>query len=156
MRLASIRWTSLAALLGVAACAAHPGEEPLYVLRDQLGRAVAMAGSAQLGGAAPGTTLRVNLAGVEQEVMVGERLGFGPAMAPRPAAAAPVEAAPAPPPTPLAAIPPVAATPLMSAVTSTPLDPPALESATNRRGGETATAPRRRASRPADAASPAM
>jgi hypothetical protein len=134
MRPAQTRWTrllALAALLGAAACTAHPGEEPLYVLRDSLGRAVAMAGASQLGGAAPGTTLRANVGGVEQTVMVGERVGMGPAMAPPATAASPVQTAAAAPATPL---PPVAEVPLLSGVTSAPLSPPAAAP----QGGSTA------------------
>ncbi|WPB83367.1 polyadenylate binding domain-containing protein [Sediminicoccus rosea] len=125
MRHAQPRWTrflALAALLGTAACTSHYGEEPLYVLRDSMGRSVAMAGASQLGGAAPGTTLRANVGGVEQTVMVGERVGMGPAMAPRQAAASPMEMAAAT--APAEPLPPVAEVPLLSGVTSTPLSPP--------------------------------
>ena len=94
--------------VALAACAGLQGEEPLYVLRDSFGRPVAMAGRSQLGDATPGTILRVNLDGVEQEVMLGERIGMGPVMAARPAAE---PAAIAPLAMPAAAMPPVAATP---------------------------------------------
>lgn len=137
MRHPQNRWTrllALAALLGTAACTAYPGEEPLYVLRDSMGRSVAMAGASQLGGAAPGTMLRANLGGVEQSVMVGERVGLGPAMAPQPVAMQPGALQLAAAGGPAASLPPVAETPLMSGVTSAPLDPPATtSSATNRR-----------------------
>ena len=83
----------------------------MYVLRDSFGRSVAMAGRSQLGDATPGTILRVNLGGVEQEVMMGERIGMGPVMAVRPAAE---PAAIAPLAMPAAAMPPVAATPTES------------------------------------------
>lgn len=133
MRHDQTRWTrllALSALLGTAACTGQYGEEPLYVLRDSMGRSVAMAGASQLGGAAPGTPLRVNLGGVEQSVMVGERVGLGPAMGPRPAAAAPVAVAAVAPAAvaPVAALPPVAELPIMGGVTSAPLDPPAASS----------------------------
>lgn len=124
MRRAWPRWKSLLAvplLLGAGACTPHPGEEPLYVLRDSLGRAVAMAGRSQLGDAAPGTMLRVNLGSGEQEVMVGERVGLGSVLTPRPVAP-PAEVAAAP----AAAEAPAEAAPA-AAITSAPLDPPAAE-----------------------------
>ncbi|WP_431301580.1 hypothetical protein [Sediminicoccus sp. BL-A-41-H5] len=130
MRHAQTRWTrllALSALLGTGACAGHDGEEPLYVLRDSMGRSVAMAGASQIGGAAPGTVLRANLGGVEQSVMVGERVGLGPAMGPRPAAAAPVAVAAV---APAAALPPIAEIPIMGGVTAAPLDPLAASSGT--------------------------
>lgn len=93
------RWMPLLAL-GLAACGGLRGEEPLYVLRDSMGRSVALAGSTQLGEAAPGTMIRANLGGVEQELMVGERVGRGPVLAARPAA--------------MPELPPVASTPLVA------------------------------------------
>lgn len=131
MRPAQTRWIrlpALAALLGVTACAGHQGEEPLYVLRDSMGRSVAMAGTSQLGGAAPGTMLRANLGGVEQSLMVGERVGLGPRLASGPVAT-PLEAAvgaAAAPVAPAAALPPVSEVPLLAAtpVTATPLAAP--------------------------------
>lgn len=69
---------ALGALLAATACAVPVGEEPLYVLRDSLGRSVAMAGRSQLGDAAPGTMVRASIGGAEQELMVGERIGMGP------------------------------------------------------------------------------
>ncbi|UPY35382.1 hypothetical protein [Sediminicoccus sp. KRV36] len=80
---------ALAALLTGAACSGTGGQEPLYVLRDSLGRSVAMAGRSQLGDAAPGTMVRANIGGTEQDVMVGERVGLGPVMRPAPAGADP-------------------------------------------------------------------
>ncbi len=118
MRRAWPRWKTLLVLpllLGAGACTPHLGEEPLYVLRDSLGRAVAMAGRSQLGDAAPGTSLRVNLAGVEQDVMVGERVGLGSVLVPR--------AAPAPEQVAAADVPPAAAP--VADIASAPLDPPA-------------------------------
>ncbi|MBS7789703.1 hypothetical protein KTR66_06845 [Roseococcus sp. SDR] len=154
MRHPQTRWTrllALSALLVSTACAGHYGEEPLYVLRDSMGRSVAMAGASQLGGAAPGTRLNVNLGGVEQSVMVGERVGLGPVIRSGTAGASPVQAADAspaqslPPASPEAtapapALPPVAELPIMSGVTSAPLDPPSAAPA----GG---TAANRRAQR---------
>lgn len=140
MRHAQTRWTrllALAALLGTAACTGHYGEEPLYVLRDSMGRSVAMAGASQLGGAAPGTTVRASIGGVEQTVMVGERVGMGPAMAPLVTAASPMPVAAAP--APAAALPPVAEVPLMAMVTSTPLAPPAAEAPTGAATGGAAS-----------------
>ena len=93
--------------LALAACAGLQGEEPLYVLRDSSGRSVAMAGRSQLGEAPPGTIMRVNIGGMEQEVMVGERIGMGPVMAARPAAE---PLAPASLVMPVAAVAPVAVT----------------------------------------------
>ncbi len=131
MRRAWPRWKSLLALpllLGAGACTPHPGEEPLYVLRDSLGRAVAMAGRSQLGDAAPGTTLRVNVTGVEQDVMVGERVGLGPVMTSGAAAAPEQVSAPAAPAEVMAAAAPV------GAITTAPLDPPAAETRESTRG----------------------
>jgi hypothetical protein len=85
-----------AAALGLAGCAGVGGEEPLYVLRDSLGRSVAMAGQSQLGNAAPGSMVRANISGLEQDVMVGERIGMGPVMQARPAGE-PMPSAPEPP-----------------------------------------------------------
>ena len=115
-----IRGVSLLVLaLGVAACSAPVGEEPLYVLRDALGRSVAVAGRAQLADAAPGTMVRANIGGVAQDVMVGERVGMGPLVQPMVAPQAETLAAPlavtsaaleAPPPVPVAAAAPPATT----------------------------------------------
>jgi hypothetical protein len=80
------RFSLVAAVLGLSACAGVEGEEPLYVLRDSLGRSVAMAGRSQLGDAAPGTMVRASIGGTEQDLMVGERVGMGPVMQARPAA----------------------------------------------------------------------
>jgi hypothetical protein len=106
------RWVPLLAL-GLAGCAGLGGEEPLYVLRDSLGRSVALAGSSQLDNAAPGSMVRANIGGQEQELMVGERVGRGPVLAPRPADPVPVAE---PPPLPGAAAP--------ESITSTPLEAP--------------------------------
>jgi len=83
------RLSLVAALGGLAACAGPMGEEPLYVLRDSLGRSVAMAGQSQLGNAAPGTMVRANIAGREQDVMVAERVGMGAVLQAAPPADAP-------------------------------------------------------------------
>lgn len=69
---------ALGALMAASACSVPVGEEPLYVLRDSMGRSVAMAGRSQLGDAAPGTMVRASIGGSEQELMVGERIGMGP------------------------------------------------------------------------------
>lgn len=84
-------WLCLLAL-GLAGCGRLGGEEPLYVLRDSLGRSVALAGSSQLGGVAPGSVVRVPLDGLDQDLMVGERVGQGPILAARPADAPPPNA----------------------------------------------------------------
>lgn len=135
MRHLQTRWTrllALSALLGTAACAGPHGEEPLYVLRDSMGRSVAMAGASQLGGAAPGTMLRANLDGREQSVMVGERVGLGPRLA---AASAPVAPAPLAPAPEAAVLPPVSELPLVAlpAISITPLAEPEAPPAPPRR-----------------------
>lgn len=76
------RWMPLLAL-SLAACGGLGVEEPLYVLRDSLGRSVALAGRSQLAEAAPGSMIRASIGGQEQELMVGERVGFGPVLAMR-------------------------------------------------------------------------
>lgn len=120
------RWMPLLAL-GLAACGGVGGEEPLYVLRDSLGRSVAVAGRSQLNDAPPGSMVRANLGGLEQDLMVGERVGQGPLLAARPVATT-------------AELPPVSATPIMAPVVAESPPP----------------APRpRRASRRARAAAPA-
>ncbi len=134
MHQARPRWKTLLTLLlllGTGACGLNPAEEPLYVLRDSLGRAVAMAGRSQLGDAAPGTPLRAEIGGVEQNVMVGERVGLGPVLSQR-TRPAPVEVAAAPP------LPVITGALLDTpgpVITSVPLDPPlAEESRTTNRG----------------------
>ncbi|MBX9752064.1 MAG: hypothetical protein K5Q68_20925, partial [Roseococcus sp.] len=103
--------------LGLAACGGVGGEEPLYVLRDSLGRSVAVAGRSQLNDAPPGSVVRANLGGLEQDLMVGERVGQGPLLAARPAVtpAAPAAAATAAtvPAAAPAELPPVGSTPLL-------------------------------------------
>lgn len=79
---------TLSVVLGGTACSGRIGEEPQYVLRDSLGRSVAMAGRSQLGNAAPGTTVRASFGGTEQNLMVGERIGMGPIFQPGALAAA--------------------------------------------------------------------
>jgi hypothetical protein len=108
----AIRGVSLLALaLGVAACSGPVGEEPLYVLRDALGRPVAVAGRSQLADAASGTMVRADIGGVAQDVMVGERVGLGPVAQPAVARLAVTSTAQAaPPPVPLAATAPPATT----------------------------------------------
>ncbi len=105
-------WMPLLAL-GLAACGGLGGEEPLYVLRDSLGRSVALAGRSQLNDAAPGSMVRAQIDGLEQELMVGERVGQGPVLAARPVAVASS-----------AGLPPVANTPLMAPVEAESLTPP--------------------------------
>jgi hypothetical protein len=124
------KWVPFLAL-GLAACSAVGGEEPLYVLRDSLGRSVALAGRSQLNDAAPGTLVRAHFGGLERELMVGEQVGQGPMLAARPAAVAGS-----------AELPPVTNTPLMAHVTAEAAPPLATiprRTARRARAAETAT-----------------
>lgn len=131
-------WLSLLAL-GLAGCATLGGEEPLYVLRDSLGRSVALAGSSQLGGVAPGSLVRVQLDGVDQELMVGERVGQGPILAARPAE-------PPQPPSAAQSIAPEAISPVADATPPTPVAP--ASTTTSRRARGTTAAARETGANP--------
>ena len=123
------RWMPLLAL-SLPACGGLGGEEPLYVLRDSLGRSVAVAGRSQLADAAPGSVVRASIGGPEQELMVGERVGRGPILVARPSAA-----------------------PEPSAITSIPLEaPPAAQASSESPARATRSARQRGAASRASAA----